>query len=190
MNNSLIIFDTDCLSCFLMIDEMFILKQLYDKIIIPQQVYDEFDKRNTQHLKRKLDQLMKEHFIEKEDFELETPEYLNYKNLHEEKFEYTNEVTGKKKIFVIGKGEAAAIILAQKYNATIASNNTRDVIQLVKRYNLNWMRTGDILHDAINNNLLTIDEASVLWTKMLKKGRYLNPKNFKDYKSTKEYFNQ
>ena len=42
MSNKDIFYDTDCLSCFVSIDDVAILKQMFDKVIIPYEVYDEF----------------------------------------------------------------------------------------------------------------------------------------------------
>lgn len=39
-----IFYDTDCLSCFVSIDEVSILKKLFKKIIIPHEVYAEFSR--------------------------------------------------------------------------------------------------------------------------------------------------
>ena len=44
MSNNDIFYDTDCLSCFISIDDVTVLKKLFDKVIIPHEVYDEFSK--------------------------------------------------------------------------------------------------------------------------------------------------
>lgn len=42
MNNKEIFYDTDCLSCFISINDVTILKQLFERVIIPYEVYEEF----------------------------------------------------------------------------------------------------------------------------------------------------
>ena len=44
--NKKIFYDTDCLSCFISINDVSILKKLFDKVIIPNEVYEEFKKVN------------------------------------------------------------------------------------------------------------------------------------------------
>ena len=42
MSEKEIFYDTDCLSCFISIDDVSILKELFEKVIIPYEVYEEF----------------------------------------------------------------------------------------------------------------------------------------------------
>ena len=55
----------------------------------------------------------------------------------------------------IGKGEAAVIAHAKKHNGIVASNNTKDVMPFVEKYNLERITTGDILVMAFENKLIT-----------------------------------
>ncbi|WP_298499380.1 hypothetical protein [uncultured Methanobrevibacter sp.] len=57
-----IFYDTDCLSCFISIDDVSILKELFDKVIIPYEVYREFSRVTI--LKNRVDELISEKFIE------------------------------------------------------------------------------------------------------------------------------
>ena len=41
-----IFYDTDCLSCFISINDVSILKELFKQVIIPYEVYNEFTKVN------------------------------------------------------------------------------------------------------------------------------------------------
>lgn len=50
----------------------------------------------------------------------------------------------------MGCGEAAAIALAVENNGIIASNNTKDIIKAIEKYNLIRIKTGDILVKAYN----------------------------------------
>ena len=72
-----------------------------------------------------------EGFIEIEDFDVESESYDLFLKLCD------GEFTGRK----IGEGEAAAITLAVENNGILASNNTRDVEDAVKRFNLIRIRT-------------------------------------------------
>ena len=75
-----IIYDTDCLSCFISIDDVSILKQLFKKIIIPYEVYKEFSKVPV--LKRRVDRLIKKGFIEVIDLNTNTSTYNLFVKLH------------------------------------------------------------------------------------------------------------
>ena len=81
----------------------------------------------------------------------------------------------------IGKGEAATITLARKYNGIVASNNTKDVKFLVKKYNLRHITTGDILVKAYKKGMISKDDGNLIWAKMLKRGRWLSANSFSDY---------
>ena len=59
MINKITIYDTDCLSAFVGINRTDILKELFNQIIIPEQVYREFDRPHIQNLKLKVDKLIK-----------------------------------------------------------------------------------------------------------------------------------
>ena len=91
--------------------------------------------------------------------EVEKRNYTNFKR------NYTKEP--------LGRGEASAITLAIMYNGILASNNTRDVIVLVKEYHIKWIKTGDILKKAIDKEIISEDEGNKIWEKMLNKGRLL-----------------
>ena len=81
----------------------------------------------------------------------------------------------------IGKGEAAVIVHAKKNNRIVASNNTKDVMRYVEKYNLERISTGDILVMAFENGIITEKEGNMIWSKMLKRGRWLVEKDFTSY---------
>ena len=112
MRDKEIFYDTDCLSCFLSIDDVTILKELFEKVVIPYEVYEEFSR--VAILKKRVDDLHYEGFLEIRDFDVESESYDLFLNLCNGKF------TGRK----IGDGEAAAIALAVENNGILASNNT------------------------------------------------------------------
>lgn len=70
MTHKPIFYDTDCLSCFISINDVSILKKLFKKVIIPYEVYDEFSKVFI--LKKRVDELIEERFIEVVDFDIQS----------------------------------------------------------------------------------------------------------------------
>ena len=158
MNNKEIFYDTDCLSCFISINDVTILKQLFERVIIPYEVYEEFSRVII--LKMRVDKLHYEGFLEIKDFDVESESYNLFLKLCD------GEFTGRK----IGDGEAA-----------LASNNTRDVNDAVKYFNLTRIKTGDILVKAFNCDIITEKEGNEIWNKMLNQKRYLTEKSFSDY---------
>ena len=143
-----IFYDTDCLSCFIMVNQTWILEQLYDKIIIPKQVYNEFKRPKNNKRIQKIKQLEKKGFLIIKSFEINTKEHYTYKQIRD------GDITGRD----IGPGESAALTLAIHNNGIIASNNTKDVIEIVKLYKLQWIKTGDILKKAIEKEIITLDK--------------------------------
>ena len=103
-----IFYDTDCLSCFVSIDDVTILKKLFEKVVVPYEVYEEFSR--VVMLKKRVDDLHYDGFLEIRDFDVESESYDLFLNLCKGKF------TGRK----IGDGEAAAITLAVENNGILA----------------------------------------------------------------------
>lgn len=75
MKEKEIFYDTDCLSCFISINDVTILKKLFEKVIIPQEAYDEFSR--IPRLKSRVDDLINDNFIEVISFEINSP-YTSY----------------------------------------------------------------------------------------------------------------
>ncbi len=169
MSDENIFYDTDCLSCFISIDDVSILKKLFKKIIIPDEVYTEFSRIPI--LKNRVDTLVDEDFLEITDIYTNTDEYDFYTKL------CNGELTSRK----IGNGEAAAITLAVKNNGILASNNTKDVKEAIKIYGIKQIKTGDILVKAYNCGIISKNEGNDIWKKMLKQNRYLTEKTFLRY---------
>ena len=173
MTNEKLFFDTDCLSSFLWVKNENILVKLYGgRIILPKQVYDELNKPYIPHIKDRTNALIKNSYVSVEEIILGTEEYRLY-------IEMTYTPQGGYKI--IGKGEAAAISLAVANNGILASNNLRDVSQYINKYNLLNITTGDILFDALNNNLITESQGNKIWIDMLNKARKLPTSDFTTY---------
>ena len=169
MSDKDIFYDADCISCFISIDDISILRELFEKVIIPYEVYIELSRIPI--LKNRIDTLVQEKFIEIMDLDTDSQEYKFFRKL------CNGEITGRK----IGNGEATAIALAVKENGILASNNTNDVNQAVKLYRIIRIRTGDILVKAFNCGIISEKEGNDIWKKMIKQNRYLTEKTFSKY---------
>ncbi|WP_069593069.1 hypothetical protein [Methanosphaera sp. WGK6] len=84
-------------------------------------------------------------FIIIKEIEINTP--AQYINKELKRGTYTK--------YHIGKGESAALSLAIANNGTLASNNTRDVIEIVTKFKIDWVTTGDILIEAYHKRIIT-----------------------------------
>lgn len=169
MNSERIFYDTDCLSCFVSINDVSILKKLFSKVIIPYEVYDEFSKVNI--LKLRIDKLVNEKFIEVKNFDASSNVYNLFVKLHRG-YLFDKEM---------GKGEAAALALAIENKGTIASNNTKDIIKAIEKYKIKRIKTGDILVKAYHCKIITETEGNQIWNKMLNQKRYLTENSFTEY---------
>ena len=164
-------YDTDCLSCFIVIDDTSILEEQFECIYLPYEVYEEFDRPHIQKLKNRVDNLIDKGFVKIVKFDTDAEDYLLFMKLSSS---YFSDKT-------IGKGEAAVIVHAKKHNGIVASNNTKDVMRYVEKYNLERITVGDILVMALENGLITEKEGNKIWSKMLKWNRWLNAESFTSY---------
>lgn len=168
--------DNDCLSAFLWTSTEYILVNLHGgKIVIPEQVYTELSNPHTPHLKQKTDILIQNRQINKQEIMMGSAEYLLYMKL---------TTSPEKGLRVIGKGEAAAIVLAKQNAGTLASNNLRDINQYVKKYDLKHLTTADILLEAFQGGQISETNGNTIWAAMLQKNRKLPSATFTDYLSS------
>ena len=166
-----VIFDTDCLSSFLWVNEENIILDLFDGlIVIPDDVYEELSK--VKSLKEKIDKLIKNNKVTTKSILFNTPEYTLFL-----------EMTRKPKItkLIIGNGEASAISLCVYNDGILASNNLKDIDVYVNKYNLDLLTTPDILHMAYNKKMISEDKANHIWLEMIKKKRWLPNVSFTKY---------
>lgn len=182
MNMSLtdiIFFDTDCISAFLWVNDESILGKLYaGRIVIPEKVYEEMSNPRVLWMKNRIDILINSGVARVEDINIDSEEYVLYIKL--------TSFDGKRK--VIGRGEAACIALAKKYNAIIASNNLRDISFYIKEFSLKHLTTGDILIEAYEKEIITEDDGNTIWANMIAKRRRLGANSFSDYMKEKDPF--
>lgn len=163
-----IFYDTDVLSCFLSIHDVTLLKKLFDKIIIPYEVFKEL--KRAPYIFSDVLKLINENFLEVWDDDVGSETHKLFLSLH-----YGYEFDP------IGKGEAAAIALAVINNGILASNNTKDVSKAVKKFKIKRIKTGDIFVKAFEEGLISENQANDLWKKMISKNRYLTANSFSEY---------
>lgn len=170
-------FDTDCISAFLWVREESLLDKLYSgKIIIPHAVYSELSNPHTQQLKQRVDQMIASGSAALAQISVDSEEYRTYSKL-------ALDISSGNKL--IGKGEAACIAMAKEQGGVLASNNLRDIMTYVTEYDLIHITTGDILHKALEKELITQVEGDVIWANMLAKRRKLGFSSFSDYIASK-----
>lgn len=166
-------FDSDCISSFLWVGKEWILTEMYaGRIVIPKPVYDELSYPRIAHLKVRVDELLARGEAQVEAICIDTMEYRQYVQL----------TTGiEKGRAIIGKGEAAAIVLARNRNGVVASNNLRDICFYMKEYGMCYITTGDILVEAFQHGMITEEQGNVIWKSMLARRRKIGASSFTDY---------
>lgn len=169
-----VIFDTDCLSSFLWIRRIDIIITLFpNQVIIPQIVYDELNKmRQYSHYRFVIEEL---------DIEIRTG------NIHIEDImipsdagdEYARLIAPND-VKQIGRGEAAAIVLAKLHNGTLASNNLRDILPHITSGQPPYISTDAILYLYYQQGRITAEQGSEIWNSMKKKRRVLPKYDFNE----------
>lgn len=167
----LIFFDTDCLSSFLWVDSMNLLIKCYPQgFILPRPVYEELKK--VPHFQMKVDAYIQKGFLEIMDIVSGTPDYRNYVDL----------VSGRDvRVPRIGKGEAAAIVLAYRYKGLLASNNLADIRYYIEFYNLEYLTSASILKNMYQKSIIDLQSGESIWKGMLQKRRKLPCPSFQEY---------
>jgi len=80
----------------------------------------------------------------------------------------------------IGKGEAAAIVIASTLDGTVASNNLRDILPYVGKKNLPYICTEHILYLSYEKSYFSLEEGNQIWNDMKRKKRILPNYDFKE----------
>lgn len=169
----IIFFDTDCISAFLWVDKESIIEELYSgRIVIPRSVYSELSNPRVSWMKEKIDNMIDSGSVRIEDIYVGSDEFELYQQLTS----VNNPIER-----AVGRREAAALCLAKKYDAIIASNNLRDISFYVEEYNLTHITTGDILVTAYNSGLIDEDKGNEIWGRMLAKRRKVGADSFSEY---------
>jgi len=73
----------------------------------------------------------------------------------------------------IGKGEAAAIVLAKSCSGTLASNNLRDIMPYVRGGHPPFVSTDAILYCFYDAGHMTVQDGCAIWNEMKSKKRML-----------------
>ncbi|MFA5468432.1 MAG: hypothetical protein WC224_05170 [Sphaerochaetaceae bacterium] len=168
-----LVFDTDCISSFLWVGEEKLLTNLYPgQMILPKQVFYELSNPCIPHLGLKIEQLCSSGDLRLSEILFGSEEYELYCQL---------ALSPPKGETVIGKGEAAAIVLARSFNAILASNNLKDVSKYVVKFGLKHFTTGEILIEALNKGYIDVREGDTIWQKMLSKRRFLPINSFSSF---------
>ena len=139
--NKPIFYDTDCLESFLFVNAGYILEELFSKIIIPEEVYNEIMVENTPSIVKKNFKNLKKGFVEIQEISFASPEYITYKSIQKGFWSKTGKVCGS--------GESAAIALAHLNNGIVASNNLCDVFEYVESLEIELITSSMILTECI-----------------------------------------
>ena len=174
MTTTITIYDSDCISSFLKINEVKLLKKLFSQILVPKQVYDEITTPDSYWQVRKLAISLKNNGYLK-IIPIETS-YQSLKN-------YNSMIKGKWGR-PIGRGEAAALSLAILNNGIIASNNLKDVKDIAQKNSIPIMTSSIILTALYEKGVLSKSEVESVWAEMKKRDTILPTKTFEIYYKT------
>lgn len=154
-----IVFDTDCISSFLWVKRLDVVKNLFpNQIIIPQTVYDELNKIQNPQYRFLFNDLLAQ--VLNRSFKL--------KNImvSDQAFNEYRKLISIKNPKRIGKGEAAAIVIARIHKGTLASNNLSDILPYVGKNKLPNIRTDNILYLSYKKNYISIKDGNQVWNDM------------------------
>lgn len=166
-----IFYDSDCISCFLLINKSNFFKKLFNEIIITEQVYKELTEIHTPEIIRKeLKKLIQEKYIKIHEISIYSKTHQNYKLIKKGHY-------GIK----IDDGEASVIACSIEHDGIIASNNLSDVLYYVKKFNLGLITTAIMFTLLYEKKIITIHDADKLWKKLIKYNRRLPAASFSEY---------
>ena len=127
--------------------------------------------RKVDHIYKKLQNLINKGIAKAESFGYTTEEFKIYNLLKK------GDTIHPK----IGTGEASVIALAKCNEATMASNNLKDISYYIQYYKLNNITAADILYEALQKNLIIKAEAEQIWQSMRRKKRKLPYDTFDEW---------
>jgi predicted nucleic acid-binding protein len=182
MEKSKIIFDTDCLSSFLWVQEERLLTSLFDdRIFIPDAVVYEINNlKDTKHgntVYQRFQEMVSNKLVNILPIEVGTPQA---KLVEDIKTKYLNEYNQ-----TLGNGELHMIALAIHLNAAYvthtASNNLKDISSFIEDGSITNITTMDILCHAMKKSLKTLPELEKIKNDMLIKKRRLPDISIENY---------
>lgn len=164
-----LVLDTDLLSSFAWVDRLDILEKLYAKqMVVLDEVMNELSR--IEHLAKRVQSLIDNGSIKLVSIQATDPEALELARILED---------GR-----LGRGEAACMAYL-KYNfGSLGSNNLSDIKMQCVNKNISLIMTQDVIYQAFQNNILTVDEADEIWTGMIQKQRKLPVSSFSEFLST------
>ncbi|SDG72270.1 Predicted nucleic acid-binding protein, contains PIN domain [Thermoanaerobacter thermohydrosulfuricus] len=167
-----IVFDNDCLCSFSWINRLDILDNLFTThIVIPDIVMNEIsfllNYTSYCYVFYNIEQRIKAQQYRIEQIPVFTPFEKEYK-----------ELTDPQRKMTIGKGEAAAIIIAKRLNGTLASNNLQDILPHIKPNYPPLITTETILYLAYQQKIITMKEGQQILQQMKQRHRFLSTYNF------------
>lgn len=180
MTRKQIFYDTDCLSSFLGISDWSILKHLFDEIIIPKEVCNEFmSLPSSSHITQNLQILIDSNFVKVEDISPFSNTYDIYRDLKKE-FEQNHSK-------LLGDGEAEAMALAVSNDGILASNNFSDIKYYVDKYEMPLLTSAYMICISVDDGFISMEKASDIWNQMLENKITLPKTTFEEYYHNGQY---
>lgn len=150
MKKDFLIFELECLNCYLTL-EYKTIKKIFPKVIIPNYVYLDLKPMLGDDSMSKIKKLIRNNYFVLEDIDLFSPEFSFYKKL----------INGNK-CQCRGKSEASAICIARKNDYIILSKRLNDYSE----FNIDNMNLSDYLLDLFKENKIKREEACLIWERM------------------------
>ena len=168
-----IFIDTDFLSCFLCVNETWILSKMFPgyKILVPENVTKEIFKSSTNRSKY-MEKLQQRYYIGRANGDFAEANPIIWDT---DEFGFFTKINnfGIDGLKPIGVGEAEAITLCKFRDGVLASNNSKDVYDYVTHFHIEWITTTDILYKAYKESYLTKEQIDRIWNEMVTLNRYL-----------------
>jgi len=160
-----LVLDADLLSHFSCIDRLDILEKLYaKKMVILDEVMEEINRR--EELGNRVQSCIDNSSMTRISMVATSSEAVELARLRGE---------GR-----LGKGEAACMAYL-KYNlGSLGSNNLSDIKKMTVEKNITLITTEDVLYQALQKKIITIEEAENVWAAIITKGRELPTKTFSE----------
>lgn len=171
LKKKLLIYELDCFYSIFSTDYG-IISKIFSNIIIPKIVYDDFKNKINEDMQENIDELLDSKFVVLEDFEVQSKEYTMYKRL-------IKGIDCKS----MGKLESAAITLAKSQDLTILSNSTNDNFN---ELDIESVLLSDLIFSLYAENVISLDEAEVLWNNLSTSSSKLLSLSFNQYVILKE----
>ena len=161
-----VILDADFVSSFAWVNSLNILEKLYSKrMIILEEVLEELNR--VPHLASRVELSISNGHIKCEAMFADSPEALQLAELLE--------------TCRYGTGEAACMAYLTQHDGILGSNNLSDVKAFCTQNNKRLLTTADVMYQAYEKSLISLEEADKIWTDMLSKRRKLPASSFSEY---------